>query len=89
MYVCMHACTYVCANVKKFKASAFVELLTHIEQGDIEGTFCFKFPSFRHVYNKHLVKFDITSENNKIDMYNTSGLKLSSVYKQILPLRFS
>ena len=52
-------------NVKKLKAGAFVELLTHIENLIEEGTFCFKLASLRHLYKKHLADFGINSEINK------------------------
>ncbi|KAG0714919.1 hypothetical protein GWK47_013185 [Chionoecetes opilio] len=53
------------ANVKKFKARAFAELLTNIENEIEEGTFCFKLASLRHLYVTRLADFGITSEINK------------------------
>ena len=48
------------------KARAFTELVTYIESGVEEGTFCFKFADLRHLFEKRLKKFGIDTEVNKV-----------------------
>ena len=48
------------------KARAFTELVTYIESGVEEGTFCFKFADLCHLFEKRLKEFGIDTEVKKV-----------------------